>query len=149
MLKRSPYLPLRAVLQLQPKLASPARRGIDTYLAAHPLRRAINDRQAESGAFILSGGINPLENPENSPPVVGLDANAVVLKKESDGFALWPGINPNARPGFRRHELDGIGEQVRNTLRQKSFMPHDRKQRALNVNLGLLRLKERVLLDHI
>src|SRR5437016_12770048 len=68
------------LLKFQPKPASLAQLGFKIDLPTHALDRLAHNSQADAGAFIFSGGVNPLEHPENPCIIFRRDAHAVVLE---------------------------------------------------------------------
>ncbi len=60
------------------------------------------------------------------------DPDAVVLHPHAHAAVAQLGPHVHVGGALRRHELDGVGEQVGEDLRQRRFVAHDRRQRFVH-----------------
>ena len=69
--------------------------------------------------------IEALKDPKNAFVELGVDADPIVVNPDTTTLAVRFRADPDIRPLSRLDELDGVGEEIREDLRQKRGMAQD------------------------
>ena len=98
--------------------------------SAVPLHDFLTEGQPDAHAGILGAGVQPLEDTEDSPKVLPIDANAVVANGEAPMLAAALGAHMDAGLQLPA-ELQAITDEILEKRHQLAGIPLDGREQVL------------------
>src|SRR2546421_3003143 len=111
--------------KLDPKAAALARLRFQASASTHSFGAFADQRQPNPSARIDLLAVQSLEQAENLFMVLPGNADAIVLDPQADKARLRGAKNAQAQWPLRRHEFDGIANQITQDLFQSRQMGQD------------------------